>query len=122
MLTLTPIASEAIRQLSSTTDDPEASGVRITAGPETPEGTELELSLVEEPEPEDQKIADGGATVYLEPQVASLLDDKVLDAQLEDGSVTFMVRQGDGPRLQDYSHSNGNGNAPRRSFGGRASA
>jgi iron-sulfur cluster assembly protein len=108
MLTLTPTASEAIRQLSSQTADPEASGIRIAPGPETPEGTALELSLVEEPQPEDEKVADGGATVYLEPHVVSLLDDKVLDAQLEDGSVTFLVRDGDTPRPEDHTHGNGN--------------
>ena len=42
MLTLTPVASEAIRQLSSQTDDPDASGIRIAPGPETPQGTALE--------------------------------------------------------------------------------
>jgi Fe-S cluster assembly iron-binding protein IscA len=70
MLTLTPIASEAIRQLSAQTDDPEATGIRIAPGPETPEGTALELTLVEEPEPTDEKIDEDGATVYLEPHVA----------------------------------------------------
>ncbi len=46
MLTLTPVASEAIRQLSLQTEDPEASGIRISPGPETPQGTALELTLV----------------------------------------------------------------------------
>src|ERR671936_2031721 len=101
MLTLTPIASEAIRQLSSQTDDPEATGIRIAPGPETPEGTALELSLVEEPEPEDEKIDDDGATVYLEPHVAGFLDDKVLDAQVDEGRVTFLVRD-DAPGPEDF--------------------
>ena len=89
MLTLTPIASEAIRQLSAQTDDPEASGIRIAPGAgggEFPEGTALELSLVEEPEPADEKVDDDGATVYLEPHVAGLLDDKVLDAQVDEAA------------------------------------
>ena len=89
MLTLTPIASEAIRQLSAQTDDPEASGIRIAPGAgggEFPEGTALELSLVEEPEPADEKVDDDGATVYLEPRVAGLLDDKVLDAQVDEAA------------------------------------
>jgi iron-sulfur cluster assembly protein len=95
MLTLTPIASEAIRQLQSQTDDPEASGIRIAPGPETPQGTALELSLVQEPDPEDEKVDDDGATVYLEPHVAGFLDDKVLDAQVTEGQVTFVVRDED---------------------------
>ena len=113
MLTLTPIASEAIRQLSAQTDDPEASGIRIApavGGDEFPEGTALELSLVEEPEPTDEKVDDDGATVYLEPHVAGFLDDKVLDAQVEEGRVTFLVRDDDvPPEPGDYATPNGHG-------------
>jgi Fe-S cluster assembly iron-binding protein IscA len=109
MLTLTPIASEAIRQLSAQTPDPEATGIRIAPGPETPEGTALELSLVDEPQPEDEKIDDDGATVYLEPHVAGFLDDKVLDAQVDEGRVTFLVRDDDAIEPEDYSAPNGNG-------------
>jgi iron-sulfur cluster assembly protein len=111
MLTLTPVASEAIRQLSAQTDDPDASGIRIAPGPETPQGTALELTLVEEPEPEDEKVDEGGATVYLEPHIAGFLDDKVLDAQVDEGRVTFVLRddedEGVGPA--DYGHPNGTG-------------
>ena len=109
MLSLTPVASEAIRQLSSQTEDPEASGIRISPGPETPEGTALELSLVEEPEPEDEKVDEDGATVYLEPHVAGFLDDKVLDAQLEEGRVTFVLRDETEPSEPEYGHPNGSG-------------
>jgi iron-sulfur cluster assembly protein len=110
MLTLTPIASEAIRQLSAQTDDPEASGIRIAPGPETPDGTALELSLVEEPEPEDETIAEDGATVYIEPHVAGFLDDKVLDAEVDEGRVTFLVRDDDlPPQPEDFASPNGNG-------------
>jgi iron-sulfur cluster assembly protein len=110
MLTLTPIASEAIRQLSAQTDDPEASGIRIAPGPETPDGTALELSLVEEPEPEDETIAEDGATVYIEPHVAGFLDDKVLDAEVDEGRVTFLVRDDDlPPQPEDFATPNGSG-------------
>jgi iron-sulfur cluster assembly protein len=107
MLTLTPVASEAIRQLSSQTEDPEASGIRISPGPETPDGTALELTLVEEPEPEDEKVDEDGATVYLEPHVAGFLDDKVLDAQLDEGRVTFVLRDETVPPEAGYGHPNG---------------
>jgi Fe-S cluster assembly iron-binding protein IscA len=108
MLSLTPVASEAIRQLSSQTDDPEASGIRIAPGPETPQGTALELTLVEEPEPEDEKVDDDGATVYVEPHVAGFLDDKILDAQVDEGRVTFVLRDEDEPpETPEYGHPNG---------------
>ncbi|MEA2276777.1 MAG: iron-sulfur cluster assembly protein [Solirubrobacteraceae bacterium] len=107
MLTLTPIASEAIRQLTAHADDPDASGIRISPGPETPQGTALELSLVAEPDPADEKVDDDGATVYLEPHVAGFLDDKVLDAQVDEGRVTFLVRDEDMPE-----HDSPNGTGP----------
>jgi iron-sulfur cluster assembly protein len=108
MLTLTPIASEAIRQLTAQTDDPESSGVRISSGPQTSEGTALELSLVEQPEPTDEKVDDDGATVYLEPHVAGFLEDKVLDAQVDSGRVMFLVRDDD-PDGEELASNNGNG-------------
>src|SRR5687768_4512514 len=92
MLTLTPIASEAIRQLTSQAEDPDASGIRISPGPESGQGTALELTLVDEPEPADERVDEAGATVYLEPHVAGFLDDKVLDAEVAEGRVTFMLR------------------------------
>ena len=110
MLTLTPVASEAIRQLSAQTEDPEASGIRISPGPETPQGTALELTLVEEPEAEDEKVDEDGATVYLEPHVAGFLDDKILDAQVDEGRVTFVLRDEDEPPAEpEYGHQNGTG-------------
>jgi iron-sulfur cluster assembly protein len=107
MLSLTPVASEAIRQLAAQTEDPDASGIRISPGPDTPEGTALELTLVEEPEPEDEKVDEDGATVYLEPHVAGFLDDKVLDAQLDEGRVTFVLRDETEPAQPQYGHPNG---------------
>lgn len=95
MLTLTPMASEAIRKLTEqvpTQDD--SAGVRIAPGAAPGgEGAALELSLVEAPESSDQTIDDHGATVYLEPEAAELLDDKVLDAELRDEGVAFEVRE-----------------------------
>jgi len=93
MLTLTPNASDAIRQLTEQipTEDATA-GMRIAPG-EAPggEGTALELSLVEAPEQADQTVQEAGATVYLEPAAAQLLDDKVLDAEVRDEGVAFQV-------------------------------
>lgn len=94
MLTLTPTASEAIRQLIEQVPAGDATlGMRIASGEED---TALELSLVEAPETFDQTIEAQGAIVYLEPQAAELLDDKVLDAELRDEGVAFEVlEQGD---------------------------
>ena len=108
MLTLTPIASEAIRRLVESSPAPDSGGMRIAPGPQTPEGTALELSLVESPEDADETVEDDGATVYLEPQVAHFLDDKVLDAEVESGRVTFVIRDESEPDdLSGYGNPNG---------------
>lgn len=93
MLTLTPTASEAIRRLTEQVPTEEdTAGVRIAPGVAPGgEGTALELSLVEAPELSDQTVEHGGATVYLEPEAAQLLEDKVLDAELREEGVAFEV-------------------------------
>ena len=97
MLTLTPTASEAIRQLIEQVATEDATlGMRIAPGVGPDEEGTLELSLVEAPETFDQTIEAQGAIVYLEPQAAELLDDKVLDAELREEGVAFEVlEQGD---------------------------
>jgi iron-sulfur cluster assembly protein len=94
VLTLTPDAAEAVRRLleSASIDDAQG-GMRITAGEETAEGTPLQLALVDGPEPADQEVDEDGAHVFIEAAVAPFLDDKVLDAQLQEGGVAFAVRE-----------------------------
>lgn len=97
MLTLTPIAAEAVRQIVASGPIQETGGLRISPGETTPEGTELQISLVDEPETADQAVDEDGAHVYLEPTVAQFLDDKVLDAEVQEGHVNFAVREGADP-------------------------
>jgi iron-sulfur cluster assembly protein len=71
MLTLTPTAADAVRALvagAPVNDD--TGGIRISSGEETPQGTPLELALVDAPEAADEEIDAGGAHVFLEPRVA----------------------------------------------------
>ena len=93
MLTLTPTAADAVRTLvASAPVDDDTGGIRISSGEETPQGTALELALVDAPEAADEEIDAGGAHVFLEPQVAGFLGDKVLDASVESGGqVRFSV-------------------------------
>ena len=86
MLTLTEHAQTAVRTLTQDPEAPESAGLRITPGNDG-----LELMLVAEPVPGDALIEDGGARVFVEPQVAKLLDDQTLDAQVEDGNLNFFL-------------------------------
>src|SRR3954447_5418189 len=92
MLKLTPNEKEAVRLIvSSAPVDDDTGGLRIAPGDPTPEGVPLEISLVDVPEPEDQDAGAEDAHVYVDPRAADALDDKLLDAQLEDGSVGFAL-------------------------------
>ena len=95
MLTLTPIAAEAVQQLASAPGMPDEGGIRISPGTPSPTGTPLQLQLAAGPQDDDQTIHDKGATVFLETHVAEFLDDKVLDAAVEDTGVRFTIVEGD---------------------------
>jgi Fe-S cluster assembly iron-binding protein IscA len=89
MLTLTPTAAEAVRTLVAGTEvADDTGGLRIAPG-ESSDGPALSLALVDAPQTTDQSIESEGAQVYLEPTVAQMLDDKTLDARVEEGQVRF---------------------------------
>lgn len=93
MLTLTPAAAEVVRTLVEQSAAPDSGGLRIAASDHDADGIELELSLVGEPEALDATVEQEGATVYLDPDAAELLEDKLLDAQVAEDHVTFVLRE-----------------------------
>lgn len=91
MLTLTENASAIVKEIASQTEG-EVTGLRIAVepGPEAGFG----ITVTEQPEPGDQVVEQGGATVYLESDAAEVLDDKVLDAGVDtSGNVEFALAQ-----------------------------
>ncbi|SEP51549.1 iron-sulfur cluster biosynthesis protein [Amycolatopsis saalfeldensis] len=92
MLTVTEAAAEAITALTAQ-QGAEESGLRFALQSMENEGAQLALSVAPAPEDGDRVVGtDGGAKVFLEPQAAALLDDKVLDVQQdESGDVAFAV-------------------------------
>jgi iron-sulfur cluster assembly protein len=121
VLTLTPTAAEVVRTLVDQSESPDSGGLRIAASDGAPEGVELELSLVGEPEATDATVEQAGATVYLDPGAAELLDDKLLDAQVADDHVTFVLREDDDGdedgtfrpfSMDEDPHQRRNGNGP----------
>ena len=96
MFMLTREAADAIRRL---TRDEAAGGIRIHAGSrrigsgrfardQTPP---LQIEFARWPDVEDSVFEAGGARLYLEPESLRALDDKVLDAHVEDGEPRFAV-------------------------------
>jgi iron-sulfur cluster assembly protein len=93
MLTLTQTAAQALDSIVESSPVPDAAGVRISQQISADGQPGLGLSLVEEPEPADQIVETDGehVPVYVEETAAVTLDDKVLDAQVQDGQVGFVI-------------------------------
>ncbi|MGH3355651.1 MAG: Fe-S cluster assembly protein HesB [Nocardioidaceae bacterium] len=90
MLTLTENATTVIKNITGSEDQPEGTGLRIVQ--QGAENAELALTTATTPEPGDQVVEDQGARVFLEETAAETLDDKVLDAQVdESGGVQFTL-------------------------------
>lgn len=89
-LTLTPAASTVVKTLVSQSPDVEDGGLRIEADGET--GTDFAVGITAASEPTDTVIENDGAKVFLGQNAAPILDDKVLDAQVDDaGAVRFAI-------------------------------
>jgi iron-sulfur cluster assembly protein len=91
VLALTDSAVEAVKNIVSSSEEvSETSGLRMVA---ERAGTQanFQLSVVRLPAEDDEVIEDQGARVFLEPEAASLLDDKILDASFEQNQVAFTI-------------------------------
>jgi|SRR4051794_926077 iron-sulfur cluster assembly protein len=102
MLTLTPNAEQAVRQIVANSPISEdTGGLRIAPGEPTPEGVPLELTIVGSPEPEDEDAGTPEVHVYLEPTAAEALEDKVLDAEVEGNNIGFALLDSSSPPPSD---------------------
>jgi iron-sulfur cluster assembly protein len=91
VLAISHSAAEVIKQVVSSAQIPDEGGIRISAEPVGSEGVSLDLSLVMNPEPGDAIVEQEGANVFVEQDVAPLLDDKVLDASIEADQAAFSI-------------------------------
>jgi iron-sulfur cluster assembly protein len=91
LLALTDSAVQAVKDIVSSSDEiAETGGLRMVA---ERAGTRANfgLSVVPLPAEDDEVIEEQGVRVFLEPEAASLLDDKVLDASVEQNQVAFTI-------------------------------
>lgn len=94
MLTLTDNASAVVNTLVGRRTDADEAGLRIRAAQaDASEGeARLALDIADAPEPDDQIVEHAGARVFVETGAIRILDDKVLDADVDDsGAVSFAV-------------------------------
>jgi Fe-S cluster assembly iron-binding protein IscA len=94
MLAITPTAIQAIQGLTSQPGVPDGAGLKIS-GHMTPEGTAIELSLVETPEESDQVLEAEDTKVFVAAPLAPVLDDKILDAGVVEDGIEFKLVQQD---------------------------
>jgi iron-sulfur cluster assembly protein len=91
LLALTDSAVEAVKDIVSSSDEAaETGGLRMVAERAGMQAN-FQLSVVRLPAEDDEVIEEQGVRVFLEPEAASLLDDKVLDASVEQNQVAFTI-------------------------------
>jgi iron-sulfur cluster assembly protein len=91
LLALTDNAVQVVKEILSSSDEvSETAGLRMVA---ERAGTQanFHLDVVPLPAEDDQVIEEQGARVFLEAEAASLLDDKVLDASVDQNQVAFTI-------------------------------
>jgi Fe-S cluster assembly iron-binding protein IscA len=91
MLALTDRAVEAVRDIVAASDEAtDSSGLRLTAEREGTKAS-FKLRVVPLPAEDDEVIEEQGARVFVEPEAATLLDDKMLDVNVDHNQVAFTV-------------------------------
>ncbi|MGH3029365.1 MAG: HesB/IscA family protein [Gaiellaceae bacterium] len=96
MLTLTSNAAEAVKTIAEASPElPNDSGLRIQAEPTGEGQVSFELAMVESPDEGDQVIEEAGARVFVEPEAALILEDKILDATVAGDRVQFGLSEQD---------------------------
>lgn len=91
MLTLTENANNVVKHIVEQSAENAEAGLRISQ--DAPDSPALHVMPTEAPQPGDQVLEEeAGARVFLEETAAVTLDDKVLDAQIDQsGGVQFTI-------------------------------
>ncbi|GAA2942521.1 Fe-S cluster assembly protein HesB [Glutamicibacter bergerei] len=94
MLTLTDQADTIVTAIVTNQSEAENAGLRIhqAEGAGAPDEAAFAVQIVAEPEAADLVVRGEGSPVYLDELVTDELDDKVLDAAVnEEGAVSFQI-------------------------------
>ena len=93
MLALTQGAADAVETIVTQQQTLDSAVLRITSRAESDNGNgpqrELEMALVTEPQEDDVLVE--GIPIAVEPNTLEFLDDKILDAEIQDGDVRFSL-------------------------------
>jgi iron-sulfur cluster assembly protein len=97
MLTVTHEASKAIQTLTEQIPETETAGLRISVESGDDGTAQLALSIAQTPLPADEVVDAEGAHVYLAEPVVEFMDDKTLDATVQDEGVAFSIHGSNAP-------------------------
>jgi iron-sulfur cluster assembly protein len=90
VLTLTENACDVVKTITEQSTQADGAGLRIS--PQEADPSALTVAPADSPATGDQVVEEGGARVFLEESAALVLDDKVLDAQVDQsGGVQFAL-------------------------------
>jgi iron-sulfur cluster assembly protein len=93
LLALTENAVHAVKGLVSSSDETaETGGLRMVAE-QAGEQVNFQLSLAALPAEDDEVIEQEGARLFLNPEASSLLEDKLLDANVDRDQVAFTLAE-----------------------------
>lgn len=91
MLSLTANAVLVIREIAVQTGTTDT-GIRIATSPAAGNGApKLEIEITDGPKSADQVVEADGARVFLDPDASTALDDKWLDATVQEGRAHFVI-------------------------------
>jgi Fe-S cluster assembly iron-binding protein IscA len=91
MLTVTENARAIVKEITASSPS-EVTALRISVEGAPESAPSFAMSAVAAAEPGDQTLEEGGATIHLDPNAAQQLDDKVLDAAVDQaGGVQFSI-------------------------------
>jgi Fe-S cluster assembly iron-binding protein IscA len=95
MLAITQTAVDAIDAIVASAPVSDTAGVRISEQVSEDGQPGLAIALVEQPQPSDQVLEPDGehTPVFIDEGAAETLDDKVLDAQVQNGQVGFVIAE-----------------------------
>ncbi|MFC7404973.1 iron-sulfur cluster biosynthesis family protein [Georgenia alba] len=94
MLTLTDNAQAAVKGLTSEANLPDSGGVRIAL---TADQSQLEMSLVTEPEENDEVIETDEAKVFVSADTSPILSRHTLDAGQTADGIGFSLKPQEDP-------------------------
>ena len=86
---MTANAAVAVKSVTAALELPESGGLRVSAKDDPPG---IELAPVPRPAAADAVVEELGAHLFVAPEAARAVDDKVLDADVTAGEIRFAVR------------------------------